>query len=72
MVNFDRVYAVVYYEPSNGKFGVDEEATLDYFQHGQYHCISHDRFEPIEPELIEELKNTAGALLLPKSKKEEK
>lgn len=70
-MNYDRVYAVVYYEPASGRFGVDEEATLDYFQHGQYHCISHDRFEPISEDLMFDLKNTAGALLLPQPKKEE-
>lgn len=62
----DRVYAVVYYEPGTGRFGVDEAATLDYFQNGQYHCVSHDRFEQVSKDLKADIKNTVGALLLPK------
>lgn len=61
----DRVYAVVYYEPDTGRFGVDEPATLDFFAYGQYHCVSHDRFEPVSNQLKADLKNTVGALLLP-------
>lgn len=63
----DRVYAVVYYEPDTGRFGVDEPATLDFFTYGQYHCVSHDRFEPVSKQLKEDLKDTVGALLLGKS-----
>lgn len=71
-MNFDRVYAVVYYEPANGKFGVDEEATLDYFRYGQFHSISRDRFEPVSEELAKDLKGTVGSLiLLPEEEKEE-